>query len=103
MEEAAKFGSALIVDRQSGITNELRKMLEAGFFIQPRKFGDIKSELQSRGVSVKPSSLHEILTRMVERKEIRRTGPKRLYKYCQAVDPLNDFHPSHPSEAQGTL
>ena len=80
-EESARLGVSLVKDVQTGVTGEVRKLIASGFLKQPKKFGQIKKELNKNGISIKPSSLNVILSKMVERNEITRIGQKRFYLY----------------------
>jgi len=87
-EESTRLGVSLVKDVQTGVTGEVRKLINSGFLNEPKNFGKIKKELNNRGISVKPSSLNVILIKMVERKEIARLGQKRFYLYVKPHNPI---------------
>lgn len=64
-EEAARIGTSLVADRQVGITNELRKLIDGGFFLSPKGFAEIRRELIHRGLQVGSGSLNVILSKQV--------------------------------------
>ncbi|MFQ6051021.1 MAG: hypothetical protein ACE5K4_04955 [Candidatus Hydrothermarchaeota archaeon] len=82
-EESIRLGTMLMRDVQTGITAEIRKLINEGFFKRERRFGEIKKELLSRGVPVKSASLNIVLNKMVEKNELLRTGEPRSYLYRQ--------------------
>ena len=82
-EESMKLGVSLTKNRQTGVTEELRKLIESGFFSEPRSFRSIKTELFQRGAETKATSLNMILTKMVRKGELRRKGQKRSYLYLE--------------------
>ena len=82
-EESARLGATLIRDSKIGITADLRKLVDESYFLKPKKFREIKEELYNHGVPVKSASLNVILTKMVERGELVRTGQKGFYLYQQ--------------------
>ncbi len=84
-EESSRLGSSLIRDMQTGITREIReRLIASNFFSAPKSFGEIKSELYKLGIPVKPGSLNVVLSKMVDRGELRRNGQKKSYLYQQS-------------------
>jgi hypothetical protein len=83
-EESSHIGSLLSIDSKTGITAELRKLKVANFFASPKSFRDIKQELQKNGTSAKSASLNTILSKMIERNELCRTGTRGAYLYQKA-------------------
>lgn len=81
--ESSRVGGSLIMDKQSGLTSEIRKLVEKNFFAKPKRFREISQELRQNNVPVKLASLNMILKKMVERKELSRSGQRRSYKYQQ--------------------
>jgi hypothetical protein len=84
-DEAIKIGSALIRDKQTSLTGEIRKLIYRRFFKTPKTFREIKDELK-KSVSVKSSSLNVILAKLIERKELKRKGKPRTYIYLEVVE-----------------
>jgi hypothetical protein len=82
-EESKKLGASLIKGYRSGITAELRNLIDSGFFSEPKNFSNIKTELFMKGVETKATSLNMVLTKMVERGELIRSGKKGAYTYCK--------------------
>ena len=82
-EECARVGASLIRDSKIGLTSDLRKLIDSGFFLKSKKFRQIKQELLENGLSAKPSSLNVILKKMVDRRELIREGTKGFYQYRQ--------------------
>jgi hypothetical protein len=80
-DESAHIGTLLSVDSKTGITAELRKLVIEKFFNSPRSFRDIKQQLLQINVDVKSASLNTILGKMVERKELIRSGTRGAYLY----------------------
>ena len=84
-EEAARLGGSLVADRHPGITSELRKLADAGYFSVPKPLAEIREELRRRGSSVSSASLNVLLSKLAERKEIGRSGQRGSYRYHQVV------------------
>jgi len=82
-EESMKVGILLIRDARNGLTADLRKLMEENFFLEGKKFSEIKGKLESGGTKVKSGSLSVILRKMVERGELIRVGEKGSYRYSQ--------------------
>lgn len=80
-DESAHIGTLLIMGAKTGITAELRKLIIEKFFSSPRSFRDIKNQLHNKNVDVKSASLNTILSKMVERQELVRTGTRGAYLY----------------------
>lgn len=80
-EESMKLGVSLTENQQTGVTAELRNLIESGFFSEPRSFRSIKTELFQRGVETKAASLNRILTKMIRKGELKRKGQRRSYLY----------------------
>jgi len=87
-EESAHIGTLLSVESKTGITSELRKLLLGGYFSLPRSFRDIKNELHGKSVDVKSASLNTILGKMIERRELMRTGTRGAYLYQKSEEVL---------------
>ena len=81
LEESTRLGSSLIKGGRVGVTAELRKLIASGFFAESKSFANIKTELFFRGIEAKATSLNMMLTKMVERGELTRTGRKGIYLY----------------------
>jgi hypothetical protein len=80
-EESAHIGTLLSVHSKTGITTELRKLIIEKYFSTPRSFGDIRRQLHHKSIDVKSASLNTILGKMVERKELVRSGTRGAYLY----------------------
>ncbi len=87
-EESIRLGAMLIRDVQIGITAEIRKLINEGFFKEHRRFGEIKKELLGRGIPIKSASLNVVLSKMFEKDELLRTGEPRSYLYKQPTGPI---------------
>lgn len=79
--EARKLGCTLLSNTSRGTTDHLRLLIEKKFFGQPRSLAEIKSILFQDGLDVKITSLHMLLTKMVNRGELKRQGRKWSYRY----------------------
>jgi hypothetical protein len=84
-EEALRLAYALGKQKQAKLTQSLRQLLDSGYLKTPKNFSDIKDQLENDGITVKSSSLHVLLTNMVERREVTRKGPKGAYAYSIAT------------------
>jgi len=84
-EESARLASSLLRGIREGITAEIRILIDDGFFKKERKFAEIKKELKKRGLNVKSDSLAAVLSKMSGRKELKRFGHRRQYKYTQFI------------------
>lgn len=85
-EEASRLGASLIRGHdQVGITAELRKLIDSGFFSEPKRLGEIKKELYHKGVPVKLASLNVVLSKLVGRRELGKSGQRGFYKYYRVV------------------
>jgi len=82
-EESTRLGSSLIKGCRTGITAELRNLINSGFFSEPKNFSSIKTELFMNGIETKATSLNMMITKMVERGELTRIGKKGAYAYCK--------------------
>jgi len=82
-EECARIGASLIRDSKVGLTSDLRKLIDSGYFLESKKFRQVKQELLDGGLLAKPSSLNVILKKMVDRGELLRKGTKGFYQYEQ--------------------
>jgi len=80
-DESRHIGNLLNLEVKTGITAELRKLVIENFFSTPQSFRNIREELHKKGVEVKSASLNTILSKMIERKELRRTGTRGAYLY----------------------
>jgi len=73
--------------RREGTTARLLRLVEEGFFAQPRSLADIKAALAERGWHYQVESLGTPVTRLVQSKHkyLRRTqiaeGGKKIWKY----------------------
>jgi len=83
LEESTRLGSSLIKGGRTGITAELRNLIDSGFFSEPKNFSNIKTELFLKSVETKATSLNMMITKMVERGELIRIGKKGAYTYCK--------------------
>jgi hypothetical protein len=59
----------------------LRELLVEGYFKNPRDLSSIRHTLLARGSPVQPSVLSVLLSRIVQRKELQRSGSRRRYSY----------------------
>ncbi len=82
-EESTQLGSSLIKGSRLGITSELRNLIMSGFFLDPKNFATIKSELFQKGVQVKATSLNTVLAKMVEKGELIKQGERGAYLYVK--------------------
>ena len=80
-EESTQLGSSLMKGSRLGVTAELRNLISSGFFVDPKTFANIKSELFQKGVQVKTTSLNTVLTKMVEKGELLKQGQRGSYLY----------------------
>jgi len=87
-DESRNIGNLLSREFKTGITAEIRKLVIENFFAVPHSFGDIKNELRRKGVNAKSASLNTILGKMVERKELTRSGTRGAYLYQKSKDAL---------------
>jgi hypothetical protein len=85
-EESARLGAALKRNGRTGVTAELRNLIDAGFFKEPKTFHGIKTELFQKGVETKATSLNMLISKMVERGELTRIGKKGAYTYSRKDD-----------------
>lgn len=83
-EESMKVGALLIRDTRNGLTADLRNLIDENFFLEGKKFSEIRSKLESTGAKVKSGSLSVILRKMVERGELIREGEKGSYRYSNS-------------------
>jgi len=81
LEESTRLGSSLIRGGRTGVTAELRKLIDSGFFAESKSFTNIKTELFFKGIEAKATSLNMVLTKMVERGELTKAGQKGAYLY----------------------
>lgn len=79
--ESLFIATLLLQGQKNSLTQVLREMLIDGFFDEGREFGEIKSELNKRGISGFSSSLSVILDRFVKKEILVRSGKKRKYIY----------------------
>lgn len=84
-EESARIGSFLLKNINRGLTAEIRILIEDGFFQKEKKFNEIQKKLEEKGLTVKPDSLAVILSKMSRRRELKRLGNIRRYKYVQSI------------------
>jgi hypothetical protein len=80
-DEALRLAYALGKQKQAKLTQSLRQLIDSGFLKKPKSFADVKNELEGNGIVVKSSSLHVLLTNIVERGELSRKGSKGAYTY----------------------
>jgi len=80
-EESMKLGATLLKGTYVGVTAELRNLIDSGFFSEPKSFGHVKTELFMKGVDSRATSLNMLLTKMVERGELKKIGRKGTYEY----------------------
>lgn len=83
-EESTRLGSSLMKTGRIGITAELRKLIASGFLDASKSFIKIRTELMLKGIEVKETSLNLALKRMVEERELTRSGQKRAELYHRA-------------------
>ncbi len=83
-EESIRLGSSLMKTGRIGITSELRKLIASGFLDASKSFSKIETELILNGIEVKKTSLNLALTKMVERRELTRSGQKGVELYNRA-------------------
>ena len=79
-EEAEKIAYALL-SKRAGVTAKLRELKTQNFFSEPRTFGEIRSQFFQKGVDIKPTSLHPLLMKLVDRGELKRRGQRGSYRY----------------------
>jgi len=84
IEESTRIGASLIKGGRMGITAELRNLIDSGFFSDPKNFSNIKAQLFLKGVETRATSLNMMITKMVEKGELVRTGKKGAYMYTRA-------------------
>lgn len=84
-EEAARLGGSLVAGKRPGVTSELRKLIDADYFSVPKPLAEIAKELHRRGSPVSSASLNVLLSKLVERKELGKSGQRGSYKYHQLV------------------
>ena len=81
-KESAQLGAILLKrEGNSGITAELRNLINTGFFNCPRNFSTIKNTLVEKEINVTATSLNRILSKLVEREELLREGQRGAYVY----------------------
>jgi len=80
-DESTRLGFTLMKGGRIGVTAELRKLIDSGFFTEPKSFTSIRTELFLKGIEAKATSLNMLLTKMIERGELTRTGRKGTYLY----------------------
>ena len=79
-----------IIPAPKGATEKVRKLIAAGFFTQPKKFSQIKKELNKTDIIIKPSALNGILSKMAGRNELMRIGSRRFYMYVKPREGTED-------------
>jgi hypothetical protein len=81
--ESIKLGSSLMKGGRTGVTAELRNLIESGFFSKPKSLSNIKTKLFHEGIETRASSLNVLLSKMVERGELNKEGRKGSYLYIK--------------------
>jgi hypothetical protein len=71
--------------RSSGTTGRLLSLIDEGFFDQPRSLAEIKQVLAEKGFHYRLEDLGTPLTRLVQRRHLRRNqaalGGKKVWRY----------------------
>lgn len=89
-KESAQLGAFLLKgDGHFGVTAELRNLINAGFFANPRNFSAIKSAIIQKEVEVTATSLNRVLTKLVDREELVREGQKGAFLYRETPNETN--------------
>ncbi len=81
-EESTSLGNILMKEENAPRPTEvLRRLMNEGFFNEPKDLKTVRMKLGAYGVFVKPSPLNTLLSKLVSRQEIMRTGKQRMYRY----------------------
>jgi len=71
--------------KPGGTTSRILALIDDGFFVQPRTLGDLRQALAEKGFHYRFEDLGTPLTRIVRRKELRRTqtivSGKKVWRY----------------------
>jgi hypothetical protein len=80
-EEAQHLANSLLRNGNSRLSENLRGLLESGFFNQPRTFVEIRSNINEQGITVRSASLHVLVNGLVEKGILLRDGKRRMFTY----------------------
>ena len=84
-DTAVKTPTGKVGRKSSGTTGRILGLIDEGFFDQPRSLADIKEILAERGFHYRLEDLGTPLTRMVQRKRLRRSQTairgKKVWRY----------------------
>jgi hypothetical protein len=80
-EEMQHLAYSLLRNGNSKLSENLRSLLESGFFNQPRTFVEVRSAINEQGITVRSASLHVLVNDLVEKGILSRDGKRRMFTY----------------------
>ena len=82
---SAQFSTAKLGRKPAGTTSRILSLIDEGFFDQPRSLAEIRETLADKGFHYRLEDLGTPLTRMVQRKHLRRSQAsfrgKQVWRY----------------------